>query len=140
MIANIATTPWLTALAHREPSEVAAVASRFEEVGVTPEMVRETIADLGATLTAAAAHCDDEHWADPFGGPLAVALLAAEVSAFASHVVSLASRVRSIAVDDLLEDFSAVDVAARLGVSRQKVYEIGRVGARLRASTGKGRM
>jgi len=43
-------------------------------------------------------------------------------------------------VDDLLEDFSAVDVAARLGVSRQKVYEIGRVGARLRASTGKGRM
>jgi len=102
---------------------------------VTPALVQTTIDDLGSALTAAAARSgSDADWAAPFGGPLAAALLAAEVSAFGSHLVSSASRVRSIAVDDLLEEFSAVHVAARLGVSRQKVYEIGRSGARLRAA------
>jgi hypothetical protein len=34
--------------------------------------------------------------------------------------------VRPLAVDALLEDHSAVTVAARLGISRQKVYDISR--------------
>lgn len=130
------TTSWVAALAHREPADVPALVARLEEVGVTPEMVVAAIADLGASLTAASARAGDEGWADAFGGPFAVALLAAEVSAYASNIVSLASRARSIAVDELLEDYSAVHVASRLGVSRQKVYEIGRIGARLRASGG----
>ena len=33
---------------------------------------------------------------------------------------------RALAVDALLEDFSAVTVAAYLGVSRQKVYDLSR--------------
>jgi hypothetical protein len=37
--------------------------------------------------------------------------------------------VRAIAVDALLDEFSAVTVATRLGVSRQKVYEIGQAAA-----------
>ena len=68
-------------------------------------------------------------WADEFGGYLAVALLAAEVSALAAHLNSRASAARGRAVDALLEEYSAVTVAARLGVSRQKVYEIARGGA-----------
>jgi hypothetical protein len=57
-----------------------------------------------------------------------VALLAAEVSSLAAHLNSRASSVRAHAVDELLDDFSAVTVAARLGVSRQKVYDISRGG------------
>ncbi|RQP12441.1 MAG: hypothetical protein EAS51_02780 [Microbacteriaceae bacterium] len=136
MATDIATSTWVAALAHRAPAEVPALAARLEEAGVTPQMVIDAIADLGSSLTAAAARSDDDGWAEPFGGAFAVALLAAEVSAYASNVVSLASRARSIAVDDLLEEYSAVHVASRLGVSRQKVYEIGRIGARLRAPGG----
>jgi hypothetical protein len=55
-----------------------------------------------------------------------VALLAAEVSALAAHLNARASAVRALAVDALLEDFSAVTVAAYLGVSRQKVYDLSR--------------
>jgi hypothetical protein len=55
-----------------------------------------------------------------------VALLAAEVSALAAHVNSRASVVRSRAVGELLDDYSAVTVAGGIGVSRQKVYDIGR--------------
>ena len=72
------------------------------------------------------------------GGLLAVALLAGEVAAFSAHLVSRASAVRSIAVDTLLDDFSAVSVAGDLGVSRQKVYEIARSGSRLRTPRARG--
>lgn len=65
-------------------------------------------------------------WADRFGGPLAVALLAAEVSALAAHLNARGSAVRALAVDALLDEFSAVTVAAHLGVSRQKVYDLSR--------------
>jgi hypothetical protein len=34
--------------------------------------------------------------------------------------------VRALAVDALLDEFSAVTVAAHLGVSRQKVYDLSR--------------
>lgn len=43
-----------------------------------------------------------------FGGPLALALVAAEVSALAAHIDSLASVVRAVADDLLLDEFSAV--------------------------------
>ncbi len=62
--------------------------------------------------------------------PLAVALLSAEVSIFAAHLNSRASGVRSAAVAELLDEYSAVTVAAELGVARQKVYEIARAGLR----------
>jgi hypothetical protein len=87
------------------------------------------LADGGDALYAAAASGLAD-WAAPFGGPLAAALLAAEVSALSAHLSSRASGVRSLAVDSLLDDYSAVSVAARLGVSRQKVYEISRSGLR----------
>ncbi|WP_067503576.1 hypothetical protein [Actinoplanes sp. TFC3] len=72
---------------------------------------------------------DGDDWAKPFGGPLAVALLAAEVGALAAHLTSRASAVRAAAVEALLDEYSAVAVASRLGVSRQKVYDIARPGA-----------
>ncbi|WP_199434234.1 hypothetical protein [Qaidamihabitans albus] len=116
---------WDAVLAHR-PAEVRAdVADRFVENGITPTGVAAVLADMGDGLHAAAA-TGDEHWAERFGGPLAVALLAAEVSALAAHLNSRASAVRAIAVGGLLDDFSAVTIAARLGVSRQKVYDIAR--------------
>ena len=75
-------------------------------------------------MPAATSGTDD--WADAFGGRLAAALLAAEVGALAAQLNSRASAVRALAVDGLLDEYSAVTVAARLGISRQKVYEVSR--------------
>jgi hypothetical protein len=117
--------PWDLVLAHRPEDVRGSVAERFEESGIAPELVEQVLQDGGDALHAAArgAHPD---WAEPFGGWLGVALLSAEVSALAAHLNARASAVRSVAVDELLEDFSAITVAAHLGVSRQKIYEISR--------------
>ena len=116
---------WDAVLAHRTPETRAPARERFEAAGVAPEAVRAALADGGDQLFAAAAG-GAAGWAEPFGGPLAVALIAAEVSALTAHLTSRASAVRALAVEALLDDYSAVAVAARLGVSRQKVYDIAR--------------
>lgn len=112
-------------LAHRPPDVWGAVRDRFVENAITPDRVKAVLDDGGDSLYAAA-RSGERNWADCFGGLLAVALLAAEVSALAAHLNSRGSAIRALAVDTLLEDYSAVTVAARLGVSRQKVYEISR--------------
>ena len=116
---------WDTVLAHRPPDTRQPARERFASAGVTPEQVRAALADGGDELFAAATSGAEE-WAEPFGGALAVALIAAEVSALTAHLTSRGSAVRALAVEALLDDFSAVTVASRLGVSRQKVYDIAR--------------
>ncbi|HKW06638.1 MAG TPA: hypothetical protein VJS19_03615 [Candidatus Dormibacteraeota bacterium] len=101
------------------------MADRFAENGIGPELVRRVLQDGGDSLYEAAGS-GSAGWADAYGGPLAVALLAAEVSALAAHLNSRGSAVRSAAVAELLDEFSAVTVAERLGVSRQQVYEVRR--------------
>jgi len=117
------TPGWGAVLAHRPADQRGVVGARFQASGVACEQVRAVLEDGGDALHAAATSGRHD-WAQRFGGPLAVALLAAEVSALAAHVNSRSSAVRALAVDGLLEDVSAVTVAARLGVSRQKVYDI----------------
>jgi hypothetical protein len=119
------TSAWAVALAHRPAEARGAVHQRFVEHGITPGQVRAVLDDGGDALYAAASG-GDKDWADRFGGPLAVALLAAEVSALAAHLNARGSAVRALAVDALLDEFSAVTVAAHLGVSRQKVYDLTR--------------
>ena len=121
-------TVWDVILAHRPPDVRDTVRERFTEHDIEPELVRSVLADGGDALHEAATSGKDD-WADAFGGPLAVALLAAEVGALAAHLNSRASAVRTNAVRALLDDYSAVTVAAHLAVSRQKVYEIGRATA-----------
>lgn len=121
------TVDWDEVLAHRPPDTRAGVRDRFLACGVTIGQVHAALVDGGDALHVAAG-TDDPQWTKPFGGPLVVALLAAEVSSLAAHLNSRASAVRARAVDELLADFSAVTVAAHLGISRQKVYDIGRGG------------
>ena len=116
---------WDLVLAHRPPEIREQVRVRFELAGVGVAQIRAAIADGGDELFAAATS-GAEDWAEPYGGPLAVALLAAEVGAVTAHLTSRSSAVRAVAVGALLDDFSAVTVANRLGVSRQKVYDIAR--------------
>lgn len=119
---------WSDVLAHRTDDEnLQEVILRFEKHGVTPHQVHAVLTDGGDALYAAAAS-GQEDWAETFGGPLVVALLAAEVSALAAHLSSRASGVRALAVAKLLDDFSAVTVASQIGVARQKVYEVARGG------------
>lgn len=120
-------TNWPAVLDHRQdtPDELARAAARLAAAGVTPDQVRAALADRGSALFAAAASAA-EGWAEEFAGLLGVALLATEVSADAAYLNARAARVRSHSVALLLEDYSAVTVAQALGVSRQKVYEIGR--------------
>lgn len=101
------------------------VAARFAGQGVEPARVAEALADGGDALYSAA-RSGEPGWAERFGGPLAVALLAAEVGALTSHLTFRASSVRALAVEALLEELSAISVAASLGVSRQKIYDIAR--------------
>lgn len=102
-----------------------AVIERFEAAGVTPADVASHLEDGGDRLYAAAAS-GAAGWASEFGGERAVALLAAEASALMSHLVARAASVRSVCVEALLDEFSAVTVAGALGVARQKVYELAR--------------
>jgi hypothetical protein len=122
---GVDTSVWEATLGHRPPEVRGAVRDRFVEHGIGPDQVLAVLEDGGDALYAAASG-GARGWADRFGGPLAVALLAAEVSALAAHLTARGSAVRALAVDALLDDFSAVTVAARLGVSRQKVYELAR--------------
>ncbi|WP_458108111.1 hypothetical protein M1D51_00545 [Arthrobacter sp. R3-55] len=126
-----ADSQWQKVLTHRSADDGSreAAAKRFAERGITPEQVRAVLNDGGDALYAAATK-GSPGWAEAFGGPLAVALLSAEVSAFAAHLNSRASGVRSAAVAELLDEYSAVTVAGELGVARQKVYEIARAGLR----------
>lgn len=120
---------WDRALSHRPPGDRSSVAIRCEAAGLSADQVQAVLADGGDRLYAAA-QAGDPGWADPFGGTLAAALLAAEVGALAAQLGRRASGIRSLAAADLLEDFSAVTVAEELGVSRQKIYEIARGGLR----------
>lgn len=117
---------WSDALQHRRldsPAALAAVVERLESAGVTPEILAIHLADGGDSLYAAA-RSGSSGWAELFGGDRAVALIAAEVSALMSHLVARAAGVRSVCVDTLLDEYSAVTVAGALGVSRQKVYDL----------------
>jgi hypothetical protein len=120
-------TPSTWPLDHRPVDQRAAVAARLAEAGLTPHDLAAAFADGGDALYAAS-RARAAGWSEPFGGDLGVALLAAEVSALAAHLNSRASAVRALAVDALLDDYSAVAVAAALGVSRQKVYDISKGG------------
>lgn len=128
---SVSDAEWHSVLAHRRVDDGSrdAAVFRFAAAGVGAAQVREALTDGGDALYQAARH-GVAGWAEPFGGNLAVALLAAEVSVFAAHLNSRASGIRSEAVAELLEDYSAVTVAGELGVSRQKVYEIARAGLR----------
>lgn|GEM_PF-1136166 len=117
---------WLRVLAHRQREPVAvleAVIERFRAAGVTPGSVESHLQDAGDRLYAAAAS-GRVSWAAEFGGDRVVALIAAEVSALASHLVARAAGIRAASIEALLEEYSAVTVASSLGVARQKVYEL----------------
>src|SRR4029453_10721645 len=116
---------WDAVLAHRPPETRAPIRERFQAAGVGPEQVLAALEDGGDELYAAAGGGGAD-WAKPCAGPLAVALLAAEVGALTAHLTSRSSAIRAVAVEALLDDYSAVTVANRLGVSRQKVYDIAR--------------
>lgn len=120
---------WSRVLAHRAAPERGDVVARFRGAGLSADSVLEALVDGGDALYAAASDRRDG-WADRFGGLLGAALLAAEVSALAAHLVSRAASVRATAVDGLLEDYSAITVAAGIGVSRQKVYDVARASER----------
>lgn len=120
---------WSHALAHRDLPDRDAYARRLEAADLTPAHVLDALADGGDKLYAAAVdHYTNfnPHWADQFGGPLPVCLLAQEVSAYTAHLTARAAQVRGAAIHDLLDDYSAVAVANTLGVSRQKVYDLAR--------------
>jgi hypothetical protein len=119
---------WSRVLAHRTESDRLIAARRLAGNGLSPADVHGVLADGGDKLYAAAIGSPRDGWAEPFGGPLAVALLAQEVSSYTQHLTSRAAGMRSVAVSDLLQDYSAVTVAGHLGVSRQMVYEIARGG------------
>lgn len=116
---------WDAALAHRPPESRDAIRERLESAGVSAAQVHAALADGGDELFAAATSGAVD-WAKAHGGPLAVALVAAEVGAMTAHLTSRSSAIRAAAVETLLDDYSAVTVANRLGVSRQKVYDIAR--------------
>jgi len=118
-------TDWGAVLSHRPPETRAAVRERLESAGVTAEQLSAALGDGGDELFAAATSGAVD-WAKAHGGPLAVALVAAEVGAMTAHLTSRSSAIRAAAVEALLDDYSAVTVANRLGVSRQKVYDIAR--------------
>lgn len=125
---EIIDSSWSAILAHRRNESAGtleAVAARFEATGLSPTDVMVHLADGGDALYAAAAS-GDPRWADQYGGTLAVALLAAEVSALMSHLVSRAAGVRALSIAELLDDYSAVTVARELGVARQKIYGLAR--------------
>ncbi len=129
---SASTWTWDSVLAHRvDESTISRVRARFVTHGIPADVVRGVLSDGGGALYESISS-GREDWSAPYGGLMGAALLAGEVAAYSSHLVARASAVRSVAVEILLEDFSAIDVAAELGVSRQTVYEIARGGSKMR--------
>ncbi|PXA80743.1 hypothetical protein DCC26_03630 [Auritidibacter sp. NML120779] len=117
---------WVRVLAHRQREGqhvMDKVVERFRAAGVRPDEVESHLCDAGDRLYAVATS-DDDRWADEFGGPRAVAVLAVEISALMSHLVARTASIRSVCVEAMLEEFSAVTVAGAIGVARHKVYEL----------------
>lgn len=130
--ASIDSDSWEEILSHRAEQERQGIQDRFLSHGVSSAIVAEALRDGGATLAASALSRAPE-WSVPYGGLVGAALVAGEVAAHASWLVSRAASVRSLAVENLLEDISAVTLAQMLGISRQKVYEIARSANKVRA-------
>ncbi|WP_157427190.1 hypothetical protein [Agromyces salentinus] len=126
------TAAWGEVLAHRgDPEVIAVVRQRFIDHDVTADSVVAALDDGGDRIFADATSGRAD-WAVAHGGAAAAALLASEVAAYASYLTSRAASVRSLAVDELLEERSAVEVASELGISRQKIYEIARGASKVR--------
>lgn len=134
-----ASARWQAALPHRvHEGTFHETVRRLANAGVTPEVLLDAYADGGDALYRSALEGGDPvnripgestpEWAERHGGPLAVALVAAEVSALQAHLSARAAFVRSRAVRDLLLTWPASSLALDLGVARQKVYRIGRSG------------
>jgi hypothetical protein len=119
------TLPWDAVLAHRPAEAWHAVAARFADNGVGPQQWQAAVDDGGDVLHAAAGNGRPD-WAEQFGGPLALALLAAVVSSLAAHLKLAgvrSARPRRRRAAGLLQRRHR---GRRLGVARQKVYDIGR--------------
>jgi hypothetical protein len=114
-----------SAAAHAEGRPSLDATDPLDNKGIAADSLRLALEDSGAALYAAALG-GEPGWADPFGGPLAAALLAAEMTSLAARLNSRAAAVRALAVGALLDEFSAVAVATRLGVTRQTVHEMSR--------------
>ena len=62
-------------------------------------------------------------WSEPFGGPRGVALLAPALQEAALAEIGSISRVRSMAIRELLNTHSLAEVAKMLGISKQAVSQ-----------------
>src|SRR5438128_1890229 len=89
---------WDVVLAHRPQDTREAVRARFEAAGVDAQHVLDALADGGDELFEAATGGVAD-WAKAWGGPLAVALIAAEVGALTAHLTSRSSAIRALAVE-----------------------------------------
>lgn len=111
---------WVTVLTHRDPGEIVDAAERFERVGVSPGTVAKVLTDLGDHLIG----CFPNEWPPEYGGLDGVALLSAEVEAYAAYAANRASRARSNIFNRLIRDSddSLADIANRLGISKQTLH------------------
>lgn len=116
---------WDAVLLYRAPALRSVIASDLAVQGVTPAVLRSHLADGGDRLwAAAAAHPGDPTWVEPFGGGLAVALLARESLEYHVHLSNRAAETRTRAVQVLELTYSKVTIAEALRMSRQALQEI----------------
>ena len=121
---------WCAALPHRDPRDLPALITRFERAGLTPHRVTYALRDLGDALTEIDPAIPEHTLgygppgATGHQGVEAVALLAAEIETYASHVARRAARMRANAFTVLIATSgeSLSTIAARMGISKQALH------------------
>ena len=130
---------WTSVLsAHRVPRLIPGIAARFSDAGVAPSLVACTLADPTGFI---AASTEGPDWADRYGGPIAAALIAAELLEHTAARQLAVAGIRSGLVADLVVETSVVETAKQLGISHQhtsRLSKAGSLGPALRTLVRKG--
>jgi hypothetical protein len=124
--------------AHRSPRQIPGIAERFNELGVTPSLVAQALADPAGYIEAASGGGD---WTGEYGGPIAAALIAAELLEQSAARQLAVAGIRSRLVAALVDETSVVETANRLGISHQhasRLRKAGSLGPAIRALVRKG--
>jgi hypothetical protein len=117
---------------HRSPKKIPQLAAIFEAHGIAPDAVASALAAPEAFVAAAASRPD---WVDAYGGPVAAALIAAEILEQAAALQITVSNIRSHLVAQLVDESSVVETARQLGYSHQHTSRLRKSGALVPALT-----
>lgn len=121
---------WYDVLHYRPASEIPATAARFKRNNLTPDMLDPVLRDPEVFMGLLDPSSDRDtpvaqrQWADAYGGPAAVALIAAELDRYLTAQRSYVAHLRRCAIEDLVNLHGVTQTGQAINVPHQRVSRI----------------